>query len=164
MTRLRTITLKHKNFIELLSMDNFTFEELNRLIKSIIRGIDYNPKNFIKLLEENKLLKDKIETLSKNESEVQDIPIRAEHIKRISKSKDGTYELEGNKYEKLYGTREEVWNNKAYKTNGLLKKSDLMINAKSQIVSKRKFIQEKNYKRFEKFGVNAAQCKVEQIP
>lgn len=43
-------------------------------------------------------------------------------------------------YKKLNGTREAVWNETAYRTEGLLVKNDLIINKDGKIVSKRKHI------------------------
>ena len=59
--RQRTITLNSKKYIELLNIDNFTLDELDKSIKEIIKGIEYSPENYVKLLEENKELKNKLE-------------------------------------------------------------------------------------------------------
>jgi len=61
-------------------------------------------------------------------------------LKRIVKEKDGLYRINGKTYKKLNGTREEVWNETAYRTEGLLVKNDLIINKDGKIVSKRKHI------------------------
>ena len=55
--RLRTITIKSKNYIELLSMNGITFTTLDKTIRDIIATNECNPENFKKLLEENKRLK-----------------------------------------------------------------------------------------------------------
>ena len=55
--RLRTITIKSKNYIELLSMNDLTFTTLDKTIRDIIASNECNPANFKKLLEENKRLK-----------------------------------------------------------------------------------------------------------
>ena len=52
------------------------------------------------------------------------------------------------------GTREEVWNETAYKTAGCLLKCELIMNKKGVIVSKKKFIQETNNNKFILCGVN----------
>ena len=59
--RQRTITLNSKKYIELLNIDNFTLDELDKSIKEIIKGIEYSPENYVKLLQENSELKDKLE-------------------------------------------------------------------------------------------------------
>ena len=64
-------------------------------------------------------------------------------MKKIFKSPDGFYYIDGIKYNKCFGTREDVWNGIAYKTSGDLKKYDLLINKSGVIVSKKKFILEK---------------------
>ena len=53
---------------------------------------------------------------------------------------DGKYHVEGNKFEKIRGTREEVWSGTAYQTTGELKKIDLELNKHGKIVSKIKLI------------------------
>jgi hypothetical protein len=55
--RQRTITIKSKNYIELLSMNDLTFTILDKTIREIILSNECNPDNFKKLLEENKRLK-----------------------------------------------------------------------------------------------------------
>lgn len=54
--RLRTITIKSKKYIELLSMNELTFTILDKTIREIILSNQCNPDNFKKLLEENKRL------------------------------------------------------------------------------------------------------------
>ncbi len=58
--RQRTITIKSKNYIELLSMNDLTFTILDKTIREIITSNECNPENFKKLLEENKRLKKEI--------------------------------------------------------------------------------------------------------
>ena len=58
--RQRTITIKSKNYIELLSMNDLTFTTLDKTIREIILSNECNPDNFKKLLEENKRLKTEI--------------------------------------------------------------------------------------------------------
>ena len=59
--RQRTITIKSKNYIELLSMNGLTFTTLDKTIKDIILITECNPENFKKLLDENKRLNKVIE-------------------------------------------------------------------------------------------------------
>jgi hypothetical protein len=70
------------------------------------------------------------------------------------RDKDGLYHINGNSYDLLNGTREEVWENKAYRTTGHLTKNDLLVNKNNKIVSKKKCEQEKDFKRFLKCGIN----------
>jgi hypothetical protein len=74
-------------------------------------------------------------------------------MKRISKSSDGFYHIGNCKYNKCFGTRQEVWNGDAYKTTGELTKSAFIINKNGKIVSKTKFIQEKEFNRFEQVNL-----------
>ena len=207
--RQRSLTLNNKKYIELLSIDGINFNDLDKLIKEIITGIEYSPENYIKLLETNKLLKKQLDekiiknddtnklllltednnrlkneniklfrkynTLKKtikndynednhendndeNEIQSQQLPQNdinnygnVLHIfKRITKV-NGTYNIDGKIYEKLIGLRQEVIDEKAYKTSGSLLKDDLMVNRYGKVVSKKKYIQEKTNNRFTKF-------------
>ena len=73
---------------------------------------------------------------------------------KIVKNKNGVYDINNQIYEKCFGSREDVWNCKAYKTTGGLIKNDLMINTCGKIVSKKKSIHETIINRFEKCGIN----------
>jgi very-short-patch-repair endonuclease len=53
---------------------------------------------------------------------------------------DNKYHIEGKIYEKIRGTREEVWCGTAYQTTGELKKRDLEMNKHGRVVSKVKLI------------------------
>ena len=64
--RLRNLTLGNKKYIELLNIEGITFTHLDKIIKEIITGIEYSPENYIKILEENKILKKQLE--EKNEA------------------------------------------------------------------------------------------------
>ena len=66
---------------------------------------------------------------------------------------DGKYHIEGNKYEKIRGTREEVWCGTAYQTTGELKKRDLEMNKCGRVVSKVKMIKATIDNNFVKYGV-----------
>jgi len=70
-----------------------------------------------------------------------------ENLKRIAKDKDGFFHIGNYSYPKLFGDRQEVWDRKAYKTTGNLVKEDFILNKTGQIVSKKKFLLEKQYNR-----------------
>lgn len=200
--RQRTITLKNKKFLELLTTKDTTFEEIDKIIKEIIIGIEYSPENYIKLLEENKQLKNIIEkrketnktseamlltcenkrlkeeniklfkkynknnnTIQTNNNtfeneevtkeEIENYPITMNKLKRrVYTKENGTYIVNEKNYESLYGTREQVWEEKSYKTSGGLTKNDLMKNKNNKIVSKKKSIHEFTIDRFTIFGIN----------
>jgi len=142
----RTIEIKNTNYTELLAVDKITFEKLDTIIKSIITSIEYSPENYIKLLSENKQLKDENAILKqviknktqihnkkellKDENDVTDTRVR-KRIRQFQKQKDNFYYINDNKYEKLIGTRQEVWDSIAYKTAGELTKQDFFKNKKS---------------------------------
>ena len=203
--RIRSITLNKKKYVELLSLDNVTFTELDKIIKDIITNIEYSPENYIKLLEENKDLKQQLEIknddnntndiilltaenkrlktqniqLMKKLSKIKNIHtinndnvfVKQEEIdnyvntfntlqknkyyyNQVQKNKDGKYFSNEIIFDNLVGSREDVWNCKAYKTSGGLIKDDLMINTNGKIVSKKKSIIETNFDRFKLYGIN----------
>ena len=202
--RQRTITINNKNYVELLNIDDLSFTELDKIIKSIISGIDFTAENYEKLLSENRGLKAKLnengdalllkvendklkleniklikkyntllrktntsigdaedmcgydddeisETIEK--SYEQSISKVKSGFKNITRNKDGKYHIQGKIYEKLTGTREEVFNEIAYRTSGELNKDDLIVNKSGKIVSKKKVIYETNNNRFEEINL-----------
>ena len=60
--------------------------------------------------------------------------------KRRDRHEDGFFHIEGRLYPILEGTRNEVWECKAYQTSGGLIKTDFVINQHGKIVSKCKSI------------------------
>ena len=87
----------------------------NRIIECIKLTINENPHN----VETNKSLKKNITTRDKS---------------------DGKYHIEGNEFEKIRGTREEVWSGTGDANNRRIKKIDLELNKHGKIVSKMKLI------------------------
>jgi hypothetical protein len=80
-------------------------------------------------------------------------------MKRPSRSEDGTYHINGKKYNELFGSRQQVWNGTAYKTAGELVKSDLMMNKWGRIVSAKKHATAKKEMRLKKYGYTAKKGK-----
>jgi hypothetical protein len=72
---------------------------------------------------------------------------------------DGTYTVKGKKYKELFGSREQVMNGTAYKTEGLLTKDQLFMNKNGRIVSALKHKTAKQEKRLEKYGYYAKKGK-----
>jgi phage anti-repressor protein len=72
----------------------------------------------------------------------------------LKRNKEGKYYSNDIVYDKLIGSREDVWNCKAYKTTGGLNKNDLMLNTSGKIVSKKKSATEAYLDRFKLHGVN----------
>ena len=73
-------------------------------------------------------------------------------VKRIQKHDDGSYHVNGKKFDLLEGSRAQVWHGTAYKTSGGLTKSHLMMNKHGRIVSGTKHRTAKKEKRLEKAG------------
>jgi len=73
-------------------------------------------------------------------------------MKRIDKSSDGLYHVNGKTYKHLIGSRKQVWMGSAYKTDGQLVKSDFIMNKHRRIVSAKKHASAKRDNRLVKAG------------
>jgi hypothetical protein len=80
-------------------------------------------------------------------------------MKRPSRAADGKYHLEGKSFKILIGSRQQVWNGTAYKTEGGLHRSHLMMNKWGRIVSKKKHATAKKEMRLKKYGYTAKKGK-----
>jgi len=86
-----------------------------------------------------------------NETEIENYSIIMNKLKKHNhiKSNDGLYHIDGNTYEILRGTREDVWNGKSYLTTGGVPKSGLIVNKTGKIVSKVKSVEGHKNNKFE---------------
>jgi hypothetical protein len=80
-------------------------------------------------------------------------------MKRPHRSTDGHYHIDGKKFKELFGSRIQVWNGTAYKTEGNLTRKHLMMNKHNRIVSAKKHKTAKKEKRLEKYGYFAEKGK-----
>jgi len=71
---------------------------------------------------------------------------------RPQRESDGKYHIKGQTYKKLKGSRREVWNKTAYKTEGQLLRDQLMQNKNRRIVSRKKVEQAKKNNNLVKAG------------
>ena len=138
--RQRTIMIKKHNFTELITMEGITESNVDDAIREIINKIEYSPEKYLILLEENRELKKQICIHTKETFPPLPPPSIIRKKKITRDNIDGKYHVEGNKFEKIRGTREEVWSGTAYQTTGELKKNDLELNKHGKIVSKIKLI------------------------
>lgn len=90
-------------------------------------------KVFTKLVGEKNVLYNRIISDIPDET---DKKVVVKKMKRGIKQKDGLYYFDEGIFSQLYGTRQEVWDEVAYKTSGGLIKSDLTIGSEGNIVSK----------------------------
>ena len=98
--------------------------------------------------------KDENENVAKEELENYNTLSAAIKSKNMMRDKtDGKYHINGCIYEKIRGTREEVWCGTAYQTTGELKKMDLEMNKYGRVVSKVKMITATMDNNFVKYGV-----------
>jgi len=151
------------------SPENYTkiLEENKILKKQIDQMNKTNHTNTVVLLtvENNRLKQENIKIMKKyNKLKVQkgiicdDIllqeepePVKHEDIgnytevinklKFFTKNIDGTYNIGGNTYNSVYGSRQDVWDGKAYQTTGKLIKQDFILGKYGKIISKTKSIQ-----------------------
>lgn len=73
--------------------------------------------------------------------------------KRVRKSSDGLYYINGQAYSMLVGSRAQVYHRTAFKTPGGLKLADLYFNRKTgRIVSKKKHNTAKREKKLARLG------------
>jgi hypothetical protein len=100
-----------------------------------------------RLRAENRLVEKRYNALSRNHTEhrVLTAPITNDtnvcrDLKRVF-HEDGSRTIDGVRYNKTMGTREEVFRGTAYNTSGRLHKEDLTLNQHGKIVSIRKSIQ-----------------------
>ena len=75
--------------------------------------------------------------------------------KRVKKSRDGKYRVKGKAYNKLVGSRAQVWHGTAFKTTGGLNKPHLLMNKHGRVVSMKKHKHEKKIDRLGKHGIKA---------
>lgn len=73
-------------------------------------------------------------------------------VKKIMRSADGYYHVQGQKYQMLIGSRAQVMHGTAYKTEGKLTKGALLYNKHDHIVSRKKHISAKKEQRLPKAG------------
>ena len=166
-----TIKVGNTSFTELFEINEDSYEKLNNIIINIIKEIQYSPENYTSLLNKNVKLEKTINYLRKklqrykytennDEPEIEEDPPEPENeiietevpvkmysrVRLNNKSRDGKYHIDGNVYNVLYGSRQDVWDGIAYQTQGTLKKDDLMLSTsrkyKGKIISKMKRNQE----------------------
>jgi len=73
-------------------------------------------------------------------------------MKRPMRQSDGLYHIHGKTFKMLIGSRQQVWNKTAFKTEGLLTRDQLIMNKWGRIVSKKKHATAKKEKRLQKYG------------
>ena len=73
-------------------------------------------------------------------------------MKRPCRQADGLYHIKGRTYKMLIGSRQQVFHGTAFKTEGLLQKSDLIMNRWGRIVSRKKHSTAKKHNRLHEHG------------
>ena len=150
---IKTIEYSPEKYLKLLEENR---ELKKQLCYSSTLGLGPTPDYISSLKKEIKELKEEnIKIIKKYHTRVSDHPLAPSNSiqgkgsegtccprnKKITRDNiDGKYHVEGNKFEKIRGTRDEVWSGTAYQTTGELKKIDLELNKHGKIVSKIKLI------------------------
>jgi hypothetical protein len=154
----RTIKIDDKNYNELISIQVLSYDQLDEIIRGLIQKIEYSPENYSRLLTENEQLKKRNLSMRQELATLkgeQRGSAQIEHenheellqtfqkVRRFQKARDGKYYIEGITYEKLFGTRDEVWSGIAFKTAGQLQKMHLLLSNSptnfGKIVSRAKY-------------------------
>lgn len=132
-----------ENFLALMR-DNERLTVENILMKETIERCEVENKRLIRLCK-------KLPTTNAPQNTVlytnEPTPTQTDNqyvsLLKQGKQKDGFYYRNNVKYEKLVGSREEVWSGVAIKTTGGLTKDDLFCNKDNKVVSKKKYIHSK---------------------
>ena len=146
------ISLKRE--LEVLKKDNMKL--IKKLNKQIKMGQDVPLYvNAEHGEQEEQEYKNDIVNVTENELENYNTLSAAIKSKNMMRDKtDGKYHIKGGIYEKIRGTREEVWYGTAYQTTGELKKRELEMNKHGRVVSKVKMITASIDNRFIRYGVS----------
>ena len=123
----------------------------NKHLKMVNLKLKKSTKKIVDLKEYPKEEEEE-EEITENEIENYNIVMNTLKRNMHAKNKDGLYIIDGKTYEALYGSRNEVWDGKSYKTTGGLTKSELITNKRGKIISRRKSIEEKIKNKFEKIN------------
>jgi hypothetical protein len=122
----------------------------NKHLKMVNLKLKKSTKKIVDLKEHPK--EEEEEEVTEKEIENYNIVMNTLKRNMHAKNKDGLYIIDGKTYEALYGSRNEVWDGKSYKTTGGLTKSELITNKRGKIISRRKSIEEKINNKFEKIN------------
>lgn len=76
-------------------------------------------------------------------------------VKRPERQEDGLYHIKNKTYKELFGSREQVFNGTAYKTEGLLTKDDLIRNKWGRFVSRKKHFASRKFNNLAHHGYYA---------
>jgi len=83
-TRLRSLSIKNKNYIELLNIEGMTCHEIDKTIKEIIDGIECTPENYKRLLHDNSSLRKQMYEMGKTDNSNQVCVLTSEN-RRLTK-------------------------------------------------------------------------------
>jgi len=82
--RLRSLSIKNKNYVELLNIQGMTCHEIDKTIKEIIDGIECTPENYKRLLHDNSSLRKQLYEMGKTDNSNQVCVLTSEN-KRLTK-------------------------------------------------------------------------------
>lgn len=112
--------------------------------------IQQQQRNYYKLLDENNRLKEEFLKLQKRLDDAvinrtdanisisnNSLVVLPHNNRRYLKEKDGKYHINEICYDKLNGSRDDVWRGVAFKTTGELTKKDLVIGKGDKVVKKK---------------------------
>ena len=78
-SRMRSLTICNKKYIELANTEGLTLADLDKLFREIIADLEFSPANYVKIMEENKALKKQIAEIQATNHTNQLILLQADH-------------------------------------------------------------------------------------
>ena len=136
-----------KTTFKKITKENYRIKiEYENLLKSVKKN-EIQPISNVVICDTNPVVSS-ISTTENKDDNVDDgqphmLNENRSRLRKFQKNVDGFYYINGEKFTKLSGTRQEVWDRVAYRTQGLLVLSDLKINNVGDIVSVKKSIYNK---------------------
>jgi hypothetical protein len=143
--RLKSLIKEHDNFnhmneLVLLRAENISLKAQNLRIIKKYKSISPSFTNSHSLSLSDSDSDSDSELVTNQELLDYGIVVNQIRTKRRDRHEDGFFHIDGHLYPILEGTRNEVWEGKAYQTAGGLIKKDLLLNKNGKIVSKSKCI------------------------
>ena len=78
-SRMRSLTICNKKYIELANTEGLTLADLDKLFREIIADLEFSPANYVKIMEENKALKKQIAEIQATNHTNEFILLKADH-------------------------------------------------------------------------------------
>ena len=131
----------HSNSVVLLTSENNRLKQENiKIMKKYNKIILQKNIIYDDDADDNSLQEDIVQKIVKDDN-INNYTEVINKLKPFTKNDDGTYTIGNKVFNNLYGSRQDVWDGKAYQTTGKLIKQELTIGKYGKIISKTKSIQ-----------------------